>query len=39
LRKFKVKISRFALGLPIGADLDYVDSVTIARALEGRTEL
>lgn len=34
-----VKISRLALGIPIGADIDYVDSVTIAKAMEGRIEL
>jgi recombination protein RecR len=34
-----VKISRLALGIPIGADIDYVDSVTIARAMEGRIPL
>ncbi len=34
-----IKISRLALGIPIGADIDYVDSVTIAKAMEGRIEL
>jgi recombination protein RecR len=34
-----VKITRLALGIPIGADIDYVDSVTIARAMEGRIQL
>ena len=34
-----MKITRLALGIPIGADIDYVDSVTIARAMEGRIEL
>ncbi len=29
-------ITRIALGLPVGADLDYTDQVTIARALRGR---
>lgn len=29
-------ITRIALGLPVGADLDYADQVTIARALRGR---
>jgi recombination protein RecR len=38
LRTYKIKITRIALGLPVGADLDYVDSVTIARAFEGRIE-
>lgn len=35
----QMKITRLALGIPIGADIDYVDSVTIARAMEGRIEL
>lgn len=39
LRKHKIKITRIALGLPIGADIDYVDSVTIARSIEGRVEI
>jgi recombination protein RecR len=34
-----VKVTRLALGIPIGADIDYVDSVTIAKAMEGRIEL
>ena len=39
LRKYKIRITRIALGLPIGADIDYVDSVTIARSIEGRVEV
>lgn len=39
VREFDVKISRLALGIPVGADIDYVDSVTIAKALEGRISL
>ncbi|MCP4221254.1 MAG: recombination protein RecR [bacterium] len=39
IRHYDIKITRLALGLPIGADLDYVDSVTIAKAMEGRIEL
>jgi recombination protein RecR len=39
IRQYNVKITRLALGIPIGADLDYVDSVTIAKAMEGRIEL
>ncbi len=34
----EVKISRIGHGLPIGADLEYADEVTISRALEGRRE-
>lgn len=35
----KVKISRLAMGLPTGADLEYADRLTLKRALEGRTDL
>ncbi len=34
-----VRVSRLARGLPSGADLEYTDDVTLARALEGRQEL
>ena len=34
-----VKVTRLARGLPVGADLEYADNVTLARALEGRQEL
>ncbi len=34
-----VKITRLARGLPVGGDLEYVDSVTLTRALQGRSEL
>ncbi|MCU0500124.1 MAG: recombination mediator RecR [Anaerolineae bacterium] len=33
------KITRLARGLPVGGDLEYVDSVTLMRALQGRGEL
>ncbi len=39
LRPLGVKVTRIALGLPVGGDLDYADDVTIARAIEGRTEM
>ena len=35
----QVKVTRIARGLPEGGDLDYVDVVTLARALEGRREV
>lgn len=38
-KTYDVKITRIALGVPVGSDLDYVDSVTIAKSFEGRTEL
>lgn len=34
-----VKISRIAFGLPVGSELEYVDEITLARALEGRREV
>ena len=34
-----IKVSRIAFGLPVGADLEYADEVTLARALEGRREI
>lgn len=34
-----LKITRIGHGLPIGADIEYADGVTIARALEGRREV
>jgi recombination protein RecR len=34
----KVKVTRLAHGLPIGADIEYADEVTLTRALEGRRE-
>lgn len=39
MHPYNIKITRLALGIPIGADLDYVDAVTIAKAMEGRIEL
>jgi recombination protein RecR len=39
LKDFGVRITRLAMGLPVGSDLDFADQVTIKKALEGRTEL
>jgi recombination protein RecR len=39
LRQYKITLSRIALGLPVGSDLDYADEVTIAKAIEGRLEV
>ena len=33
------KVSRIARGLPVGSDLEYADSVTLSRALEGRDSI
>ncbi len=39
IKPFGIKISRIAFGIPVGADLEYADEITIARALEGRREI
>lgn len=36
LRRFPVKVTRIATGIPAGSDIEYADEVTMARALEGR---
>jgi len=38
IKNLKLKITRLGQGLPIGADLEYADEITLARALEGRKE-
>jgi len=39
LKPFNIKITRLALGLPLGGDLEYADSITLGRALKGRNEI
>lgn len=39
LREREVPVSRLALGLPVGGDLEYVDRLTIERSLRGRTPI
>ncbi len=39
LRPFGIKITRLAYGMPVGGHLEYVDEVTLMRALEGRHEI
>jgi recombination protein RecR len=34
-----IKVTRIASGVPVGGDLEYIDEVTLLRALDGRTEL
>ncbi|HKZ20465.1 MAG TPA: recombination mediator RecR [Acidimicrobiia bacterium] len=34
-----VRVTRLAMGLPVGGDLDYADELTLGRALAGRSEL
>ena len=39
LKPLGLRITRLAYGIPVGGDLEYADDVTLARALEGRSEL
>ena len=39
LGEFPIKRTRLARGIPVGSDLEYIDEVTLLRALEGRVEL
>ena len=39
LQPFGIKITRLAYGIPVGGHLEFVDEVTLTRALEGRREL
>lgn len=39
LKPMGIKVSRLAYGVPVGADLEYADEVTLTRALEGRRTL
>ena len=37
IKPFNIKVTRLAYGLPVGATLEYADSVTLMKAIEGRT--
>ncbi len=39
IKPLGVRVSRIASGIPVGGELEYTDQATIARALEGRSEL
>lgn len=39
IKPIGIKVTRIASGVPVGGDLEYIDEVTLLRALEGRTEL
>ena len=39
LKKYGVRVSRLAYGIPAGGDLEYTDEVTLSRAIEGRRDL
>ncbi len=39
LKPFSIRVTRIARGLPVGSDIEYADSVTLLKSLEGRTEI
>ena len=39
IKPLNIRVTRLAMGLPVGSDLDYADSVTMTKALEGRREM
>ena len=39
LKPMGVKVTRIAHGIPIGGNLEYVDEITLSKALEGRREM
>ncbi len=39
LKPLGIKVTRLAYGIPVGGDLEYVDEITLLRALEGRSEI
>lgn len=39
IKPLGIRVTRIASGVPVGGDLEYIDEVTLLRALEGRTEL
>ncbi len=39
LKPLGIKVTRIAHGVPVGGDIEYVDEVTLSRALEGRREI
>jgi recombination protein RecR len=39
IKPLGIRVTRLALGLPVGGDLEYADQVTMAKALEGRREI
>ncbi|PYV90836.1 MAG: recombination protein RecR [Acidobacteria bacterium] len=38
IKPLEVKVTRIAMGVPVGGDLDYADEVTVSKALEGRRD-
>ncbi|MFY9979825.1 MAG: toprim domain-containing protein, partial [Candidatus Sulfotelmatobacter sp.] len=39
LKRASVKVTRIAMGIPVGSDIEYTDEITMLKAMEGRREL
>ncbi len=39
IEPYDIRVTQIAYGVPVGSDLDYVDDITLSRALEGRNEI
>jgi recombination protein RecR len=39
LKPFSIRVTRIAQGVPMGGDIEYLDEVTLGKAIEGRTEI
>jgi recombination protein RecR len=39
LKPLGVKVTRIAMGVPVGSDLEYADEITMHKAMEGRREV
>ena len=39
LKPFNIRVSRLAYGIPVGGQLEYIDEVTLMRALNGRQNI
>ena len=39
LKPLGVRVSRIAMGVPVGSDLEYADEITMLKAMEGRREM
>jgi recombination protein RecR len=39
IKPLGIKVTRVASGVPVGGDLEYIDEITLTRALDGRVEV
>jgi len=39
LKRFGVKVTRIAMGIPVGSDIEYTDEITMLKAMEGRRDV